>query len=50
MFGPQCDVTEAGASNSFVEWRMRKGKLQLITAPLEGRVILDGVTRRKVVD
>jgi len=50
LFGPQCDVTEAGASNFFVVWRTRNGQLQLVTAPLEDKIILDGVTRRSVLD
>lgn len=50
LFGPDFQVTEAGASNFFVVWRTPEGKLQLITAPLEGKIILDGVTRRSVLD
>lgn len=50
LFGPQCDVTEAGASNFFVVLRTRNGQLQLVTAPLEDMIILDGVTRRSVLD
>jgi branched-chain amino acid aminotransferase len=42
-------VTEAGASNFFVVWKTRDGELELVTAPLEGKVILDGVTRRSVL-
>ncbi|TVY43575.1 Branched-chain-amino-acid aminotransferase, mitochondrial [Lachnellula occidentalis] len=42
-------VTEAGASNFFVVWRSKEGKLQLVTAPLEGKIILDGVTRRSIL-
>lgn len=42
-------VTEAGASNFFVVWRSRQGKLQLVTAPLGDKVILDGVTRRSIL-
>ena len=51
LFGPQCDVTEAGASNFFVVWRTRgpQGRLQLVTAPLGDKIILDGVTRRSVL-
>ena len=50
LFGPQCEVTEAGASNFFVVWRTREGALQLVTAPLDDKIILDGVTRRSVLD
>jgi branched-chain amino acid aminotransferase len=42
-------VTEAGASNFFVIWRSREGKLQLVTAPLGDKIILDGVTRRSIL-
>lgn len=42
-------VTEAGASNFFVVWRTREGVLQLVTAPLDGKIILDGITRRSIL-
>lgn len=42
-------VTEAGASNFFVVWRTKEGRLQLVTAPLDGKIILDGVTRRSIL-
>ncbi|KAE8454095.1 hypothetical protein EG329_007873 [Mollisiaceae sp. DMI_Dod_QoI] len=42
-------VTEAGASNFFVVWRSKEGKVQLVTAPLDGKIILDGVTRRSIL-
>lgn len=45
-----CDVTEAGASNFFVVWRTREGRIQLVTAPLGDKVILDGVTRASVLE
>jgi len=50
LFGKECYVTEAGASNFFVVWRTRAGELQLVTAPLEERIILEGVTRASVLD
>lgn len=50
LFGENCEVTEAGASNFFVVWRTGGGELQLVTAPLFDKVILDGVTRRSVLD
>lgn len=50
LLGSNCEVTEAGASNFFVVWKTREGKLQLVTAPLGDKVILDGVTRRSVLD
>jgi len=42
-------VTEAGASNFFVIWRSKDGELQLVTAPLGDKIILDGVTRRSIL-
>ncbi|EME84022.1 uncharacterized protein MYCFIDRAFT_162874 [Pseudocercospora fijiensis CIRAD86] len=51
LFGKECWVTEAGASNFFVVMREKEtGKLQLITAPLEERIILEGVTRASVLE
>ena len=44
------EVTEAGASNFFVIWRTREGKLELVTAPLDSKIILDGVTRTSVLE
>lgn len=50
LYGPEGHCTEAGASNFFVLWRARDtGRLQLVTAPLDDRLILDGVTRRSVL-
>lgn len=50
LFGENGQVTEAGASNFFVVWKTREGKTQLVTAPLTDRIILDGVTRRSVLE
>ncbi|KAF4538141.1 putative branched-chain-amino-acid aminotransferase protein [Lasiodiplodia theobromae] len=51
LLGNDCLVTEAGASNFFVVWRApESNKLQIITAPLDDRIILDGVTRRSVLE
>ena len=50
LFGPESYVTEAGASNFFVVWRNKdSGRLELITAPLGERIILEGVTRASVL-
>ncbi|KAL8392968.1 hypothetical protein RB595_002962 [Gaeumannomyces hyphopodioides] len=51
LYGPEGYCTEAGASNFFVVWREpgSSGRLQLVTAPLDDRLILDGITRRSVV-
>lgn len=50
LFGEEGVVTEAGASNFFVVWRTREGKLQLVTADLKEQIVLDGVTRRSVLE
>jgi branched-chain amino acid aminotransferase len=51
LLGEEGQVTEAGASNFFAVVRDEKtSKLVLLTAPLTDRVILDGVTRRSVLD
>ena len=53
LFSEKCFVTEAGASNFFIVWKPRNstsGKLQLVTAPLDDKMILDGVTRRSILD
>jgi branched-chain amino acid aminotransferase len=44
------EVTEAGASNFFLVWESKEGKLELVTAPLDSKIILDGVTRRSVLE
>lgn len=43
-------VTEAGASNFFVVWKTREGAVEMVTAPLGNKIILDGVTRRSLVE
>lgn len=51
LFGSESYVTEAGASNFFVVWRNKTtGRLELVTAPLEERIILEGVTRASVLE
>ncbi|KAF2677193.1 branched-chain-amino-acid aminotransferas-like protein [Lentithecium fluviatile CBS 122367] len=50
LFGSDNVVTEAGASNFFVVWRTREGVLQLVTASLNERIVLDGITRRSVLE
>jgi branched-chain amino acid aminotransferase len=51
LLGEEGQVTEAGASNFFAVIRDEKtSKPVLLTAPLTDRVILDGVTRRSVLD
>ncbi|KOS22645.1 Branched-chain-amino-acid aminotransferase [Escovopsis weberi] len=50
LYGPDAECTEAGASNFFVIWTRRDGKRELITAPLDDKLILDGVTRRSCLE
>jgi len=40
----------AGASNFIVVWKTREGKKELITAPLGDKLILEGITRRSVLE
>ncbi len=49
LYGESGECTEAGASNFFVVWKTREGKTQIVTAPLDDRLILAGVTRRSVL-
>ncbi|KAJ2897295.1 branched-chain amino acid aminotransferase [Zalerion maritima] len=43
--------TEAGASNFFVVWKNKEtGRTEIVTAPLDDKLILDGVTRRSVCE
>ncbi|KUI52484.1 Branched-chain-amino-acid aminotransferase, mitochondrial [Cytospora mali] len=50
LYGPEGYCTEAGASNFFVVWKDKEsGRTQIVTAPLDDRLILDGVTRRSVL-
>ena len=50
LFGSHNEVTEAGASNFFVVWKTRDGKTEMVTAPLQNKVILEGITRRSVLE
>lgn len=63
LFGPEGQITEAGATNFFVVWRRQgDGRRELVTAPIggdgDGRggegngagLILDGVTRASVLE
>lgn len=50
LYGEQGECTEAGASNFFLLWKRKDGKTELITAPLDDKLILDGVTRRSCLD
>lgn len=50
LLGAESLVTEAGASNFFVVWKTQDGVIELVTAPLGDKIILDGVTRRSVLE
>lgn len=51
LFGDECSVTEAGASNFFVVWKNKQtGRNELVTAPLGERIILEGVTRASILE
>lgn len=51
LFGEDCSVTEAGASNFFVVWKNAStGRTELVTAPLQERIILEGITRASILD
>lgn len=51
LYGDDRLCTEAGASNFFVVWKSKDtGRTQLVTAPLDDKIILDGVTRRSVIE
>ncbi|KAF9880696.1 branched-chain amino acid cytosolic [Colletotrichum karsti] len=51
LFGEERLVTEAGASNFFVVWKKKDGEgIELVTSSLDTEVILDGITRRSVLE
>lgn len=52
LLGPSAQVTEAGASNFFCVLRSAHNpeRLELTTAPLDDKIILDGVTRRSILE
>ncbi|KAL6235487.1 hypothetical protein BDW75DRAFT_240068 [Aspergillus navahoensis] len=50
LYGPEGDCTEAGGSNFFVIWKRKDGKKELVTAPLDDQLILNGVTRQSCLD
>ncbi|KAH7548719.1 aminotransferase [Bipolaris maydis] len=50
LFGQDCTITEAGASNFFVVWKNKDSKVQLVTADLNERIVLDGITRRSILE
>lgn len=50
LYGDKGECTEAGASNFFIVWKRKDGNKELITAPLDDKLILDGVTRRSCLE
>lgn len=51
LFGPEGYCTGAGGSNFFVLWKKKNSeRMELLTAPLDDGVILEGVTRANVLD
>lgn len=50
LYGPEGECTEAGGSNFFVIWKRRDGQAEIVTAPLDDQIILDGVTRRSCIE
>lgn len=51
LYGPEGYCTEAGASNFFVLMKNKQtGRLEIVTAPLDDRVILGGITRMSVLE
>ncbi|KAJ5371721.1 Aminotransferase class IV [Penicillium concentricum] len=49
LYGAEGECTEAGGSNFFLLWRRKDGKKEMITAPLDDHLILDGITRRSCI-
>ena len=51
LYGSEGICTEAGGSNLFFVWqRPQDGKRELITAPLDDNIILDGITRQSCLE
>lgn len=50
LYGKEGGCTEAGGCNFFVIWIRKDGKKELVTAPLDEKTILDGVTRRSCLE
>lgn len=48
--GKTGECTEAGGCNFFIVWVRKDGRKELITAPLDDKTILDGVTRRSCLE
>lgn len=51
LYGKDKLVTEAGASNFFVIWKRKDSDmLELVTSSLDTDIILDGITRRSILE
>ncbi|SCO84341.1 related to branched-chain amino acid aminotransferase, cytosolic [Fusarium oxysporum] len=51
LYGPDRQITEAGAANIFIIWKTTSGSLQMVTSPLdENKLILAGNTRRSIIE
>ncbi|KXG52081.1 Branched-chain amino acid aminotransferase II [Penicillium griseofulvum] len=50
VLATQDACTEAGGSNFFLVWRRRDGRKEMITAPLDDHLILDGITRWSCIE
>ncbi|KAI8241189.1 hypothetical protein K4K55_012781 [Colletotrichum sp. SAR 10_96] len=50
LYGENGQVTEAGGSNFFIVWKRKDGKTELVTAPLDDKLTLDGVVRRSCLN
>jgi branched-chain amino acid aminotransferase len=48
LYGPDHTITEVGAMNIFILLDKGKGAKELVTPPLEGGIILPGITRFKI--
>ena len=50
LFGPECQIGEAGSSNVFVIRRSSQQNLQMLTPSLDEKTILAGITRQSVLE
>lgn len=42
-------VTEIGAMNLFVYWKNKEGVKEVVTCPLDGGLVLPGITRNSAI-
>lgn len=50
LYGTDLEYIEAGASNIFILWKRKDGRKELIAAPFDDKLILDGITRRSCLE